>query len=163
MKRELLAVAKMANVNIQEAAGIVRRNPLLGEEIHIDEELINLEEAVAATRASEDLHEYPVVRQHLIRDQRQMLKHCIGQIARMIHGRRLPRQYSQQDTIQALTRLIRLLVDEKLQRGKQIERSTLQIVEPFLSLSQRRNLGEWKSFSPRLQAQVIKRHLSSIW
>lgn len=153
----------MANVNIQEAVGIVRRNPLLGEEIHIDEELINLEEAVAATRVSDTMNEYPEVRNFLIRDQRQMLKHIIGQLARMMQGRHLPRSYTEEDTMHALGRLIRLLVDEKMLRGKEIERPTLQIVEPFLSLHQRRNLGEWKSFSPRMQAQLIKRRLSTLW
>jgi hypothetical protein len=138
LKLALKAVAKLANVNMSEAANTIRRHPLLEEEIHIEEELINLQEALNSSEiASETLHRYPAVRKHIIAEQRAILKHSIGMIDRMLQNRRLPRQYTQQDVQFSMRKLIRLLVGEAHRVNKEIDEDILEIIKPHLSWRQR--------------------------
>jgi hypothetical protein len=164
VKQALRAAAQFANVDINQASATVRINPILGEEIHIDEELINLEEALAVSiTANESLKGYPKVHRHIVLEQRLMLKHCIGQITRMLQGKRLPRKYSKKDTEYALSKLIQILVNEALRVGKHIDQEVLESVRPFLTLKQRKELGEWSSFSPRVYLQMAHHKVTSIW
>src|SRR5687767_2020329 len=81
----LKAISQLTRIDVQEAAQTVRRNPLLDEEIHIDEELINLEEAFNIYKtAGKDLRNYPHVRKHMMREQYFILKHTIGLVCRMM-------------------------------------------------------------------------------
>lgn len=164
MKNALAAMAKLANVNLVQAESIVRQNPILGEEIYIEEELINLEESLATSRAAEEsLKNYPKLHHHIVREQRLMLKHCFGQLIRMSQGRRLPRKYSDKDTQYALGKLIQLLVNEALSGGKYIDDEILTTIKPFLTVRQRRILGEWHSFSAKMYLQIMQHKLSGIW
>lgn len=164
MKVALKAIAQLAEVDLNEATTIVRRNPLLEEEIHIDEELINLEETIVSNRvASESLRSYPTVRKHLLVEQRVMLKHCFGQIARMMQGRRLPRRYTEKDITFATTKLVRLIVNEALRVGKAIDDDVLEAIKPFLTIRQRIELREWGSFSPSIYLELARRKLTNIW
>jgi len=164
LNQALHAVAKLANINLGQAEKVVREHPILGEEIHIDEELINLEESLASNRAANhSLKEYPKLYRHIVREQRQMLKHCFGQLTRMMQGRRLPRKYSDKDTEYALGKLIQILIGEALRIGKPIDSETLNVVKPFLTLRQRKELGEWESFSAKTYAQGLRYKISNIW
>lgn len=164
MKQALDAVAKLANVDLHAAASTVRHNPILGEEIHIEEELINLEESLVGNRAADDsLKKYPKMHLHVVREQRLMLKHCFAQLNRMIQGRRLPRKYSRKDTEYAMSKLVQILIGEALRVGKHIDKETLETVKPFLTIKQRYELGQWDSFSPRLYFQMARHKLSNMW
>jgi hypothetical protein len=164
LKQALDAVAKLANVNLDQAVQTVRHNPILGEEIHIEEELINLEESLASHRvADHSLRNYPKLYHHVVREQRLMLKHCCGQLVRMLQGRRLPRRYSEKDTQYALSKLIQILITEALRAGKHIDNETLSTVKPFLTLRQRKELGEWGSLNPRMYLQLMRHKFTSIW
>lgn len=164
MTTELKAVAQFANTDLETAVASTRTHPLWEEEIHIEEELINLQEAFEThAAADQSLARYPQMRRYLLREQRNILRHCIGLIARMQKGRRLPRQYDQQDTEYALTKLIRLLVGEALRVNKQIDDEILEILSPFLTLRQRLQLGEWKSFSLRLHLQMFTYRVAALW
>lgn len=164
MKKALVAMARLANVNLVQAQSIIRNNPILGEEIYVEEELINLEESLAGSRAAEySLRGYPKMHRDIVREQRLMLKHCFGQIVRMLQGRRLPRQYSDKDTQYALSKLIQLLIDEALRAGKHIDDEILTTIKPFLTIRQRYELKEWSSFSPRLYIQTAHHRFSSMW
>lgn len=164
MTSALKAAAKLANVDLQTATTTVRHNPILGEEIHIEEELINLEESLATNRAAEDsLKSYPKMHHHIVREQRLMLKHCFGQAARMLQGRRLPRKYTKKDTEYAVSKLIQILIGEAIRLGKQIDREVLETVKPFLTMRQRYELGEWDSISPRLYLQLARHKISNMW
>jgi hypothetical protein len=156
LKVELKAVAQLANMDLKTAAATTRKHPLWEEEIHIEEELINLQEAFEThAAADESLTQYPQMRRYLVREQRNILKHCIGLIARMQKGRRLPREYDEKDTEYALTKLIRLLVAEAVRVDRKIDDEILEILKPFLSLRQRLHFKEWKSLSPRLYARLV--------
>jgi hypothetical protein len=164
VKSALMAMAKLANVNLMQAESIVRQNPILGEEIYIEEELINLEESLATSRAAEEsLKNYPKLHYHIVREQRLMLKHCFGQLIRMSKGKRLPRKYSDKDTQYALSKLIQLLVNEALTGGKYIDKEILATIRPFLTVRQRRILGEWNSINAKLYLQTLHHKLTNIW
>jgi hypothetical protein len=163
VKQALKAAAKLANVDLQTAATTVRQNPILGEEIHIEEELLNLEEALATNRAAEDsLKDYPTLHNHIVREQRLMLKHCFGQAVRMLQGRRLPRKYSSKDIEYAISKLIQILIGEAIRVGKHIDKEILETVKPFLTMRQRYELGEWNSISPRLYMQLARHKLATL-
>jgi len=69
MKQALTAVASVANVDIRRAALSTRRQPLFNEEIHIEEELINLEEAIKHYHlAAQTLKKYPEMRRHTLKE-----------------------------------------------------------------------------------------------
>lgn len=160
MKHALVKLAQLSAVDMKRATASSRRHPLWDEEIHIEEELINLDESLTTHRVAEDtLREYPSMYKHLLKEQRAILNHCVGLIARMIKGDNLPRSYSEADTTYALTRLTRLIVAEALRVGRQIDEEVLEALKPFLSLQQRLQLREWGSFSPRIYAQLFYRRL----
>lgn len=163
MTSALKAAARLANVDLQAAVVTVRHNPILGEEIHIEEELINLEESLATNRAAEDsLKSYPKMHHHIVCEQRLMLKHCFGQATRMLQGRRLPRKYTRKDTEYAVSKLIQILIGEALRLGRQIDHEILETVKPFLTMRQRYELGEWNSISPRLYLQLVRHKISNM-
>ncbi len=164
MKNALKKLAELSAVDLQRAVRTTRNHPLWNEEIHIEEELINLDETLATARVAQDtLQEYPHMRRHLLREQRAILVHSVGLVARMIKGEQLPRTYTEADTMYALTRLTRLLVDEAVRVGRKIDQDVIDTLKPFLSLRQRKQLGEWGSFSPRLYAQLAHRRLTSAY
>jgi hypothetical protein len=158
LKRVLKAVANLTQVDIKDAAVFTRKHPLWQEEIHIEEELINLEEAFATgAAAGESLRHYPQMRIPLIKEQRAVLRHCIGLIERMTTGKELPREYGEDDIKFAIVKLIRLIVNEALRVGKSIDEEVLQAIRPYLSLRQRWHLGQWAQYSPRMELEMLKR------
>lgn len=164
MKLALKKLAKLSAVDMKRATGTKRHHPLWNEEIHIEEELINLDESLATHRvAQETLKKYPSIHSHLLREQRDILNHCIGLVARMLKGDKLPREYSEADVTYALTRLTRLVVAEALRVGKEIDRDVLEVLKPFLSLRQRVELREWGSFRPKLYVQLAYHRLWSTY
>lgn len=164
LKVELKAVAQLADLDMKTALVSTRRHPLWEEEIHIEEELINLQEAFEThAAADESLTQYPKLRRHLVREQRTILRHCVGLIARMQKKQRLPREYDEQDLTYAITKLTRLLITEAMRVDKKIDEEIIEILRPFLSLKQRLQLRQWKSFSPRLYTQLFFYRVSSVW
>lgn len=139
MKIELKAIAKLAGVNMQRAAKVVRKNPLLREEVHIQESLVNLEESLESFKAAEGtLDRYPNVRVHVLKEQRLILHHCIGSIFRMLQGEHsLPAPYTDKEIARYLTRLIRLVVGETMRSSDKIDNEVLEIVSPYLNWHQR--------------------------
>jgi hypothetical protein len=134
----LKGVAKLTHIEIPIAVKTVRHNPLLETEIHIDEELINLKESFDAYHmAGETLHEYPQVRTHVLRERRSIMKHCIGLLSRMIHGKKLTRQYTEQDIDAAVRRLVQLIVIDSRRNGMFIDRDIMDTFRPFLGPVQR--------------------------
>lgn len=134
----LKAVARLTHVDIRDAVSIVRKNPILGDEIHIEEELINLEEAISTYHlAGSSLDAYPDMKQHLLREKRLVLKHCIGLIARMIQGKELPRAYTVVDVNNAVRRLVRLVVRDAERANIRIDDEVMRVMHPLLSFRQR--------------------------
>lgn len=143
MKLALQAAAKVADITMAEAARTVRKHPLLEEEIHISEELINLEESLQTHGVgSEVLKSYPKLQRHIQAEQKQIIKHSIGLIDRMLHQRRLPRHYTRHDTEYSLKKLIRLIVAEAQLVNKEIDDDVMKLLRPFLTRRQRFASGE---------------------
>lgn len=164
MKIALKAAAQLADINIRSAVTTVRHNPLFDEEIHIEEELINLEEVLATrTVAENSLTKYPKVRRHMMQERKEVLEHCVGLIIRMLQGRRLPRRYSEKDTEYAITKLVRLIVDEARRIEKEIDEDVMDIIRPFLSWRQRIALREWSAPSLRVTLQFARRKFFARW
>jgi hypothetical protein len=141
-KAALKTIAKLSHVNVREAVNAVRKNPLLGDEIHIDEELINLEEAMHSYRlATENLIHYPTIKAHLHREKRDILKHCFGLIIRMVYNKRLPHAYDINDTRRAIRRLVQLVVEDMRRSKMQIDQTSVDILFPLLNVRQRLQYG----------------------
>ena len=144
MKVALKAVASVANINIGQATQITRRQPLFDEEIHIEEELINLEEAIDSYHlAAPTLKEYPDMRRQALRERRAILTHCVGLIARMLHKQPLPREYTPADTQFAIQKLVRLLVKDARKVGYQLNNKQLEAMRPYMNWQQQFNYREW--------------------
>lgn len=157
MKRTLSALAQLTNINIKEAKQVTRHHPLLNEEINIEEELVNLEEAFSTYEtAAKTLKQYPQLSRHMVVEQRTILKHCVGLVARMIQGKSLPRKYDHDDISYALMKLVRLIVREALRVGKRIDKETLHSFEPYLTPRQRLKLGLGVRLDPKLYWQLTK-------
>lgn len=138
MKLALKAVAKLADIKINEAENTNRRNPLFNEEIHIEEELINLEEAISSYHlASDTLKHYPQMRLHILKERRQILKHCIGLISRMQKGRELPRKYDSKDIETATRKLVSLVVEDAKKANYEIDKQMMDVFKPHLQGKQR--------------------------
>lgn len=138
------AIADIYKIQISDAAVFLRNNPLFGNEIHIDEELINLEEMIR-TYWQSDLafkKKYPALHRHLATERYESLKHTIGLIVRMIGGKPLPFEYSKSDCDYALRRLARLTVFELQATGIKVDKRLLQKFQPFLSVRQRWQTGD---------------------
>lgn len=160
MNTALKHLARLSAIDIKRAIVTKRRHPLWNEEVHIEEELINLDESLATYRAAEDtLQHYPKMRGHIVREQRVILHHCVGLIARMVKGESLPREYTDVDTTYAFTRLTRLVIAEMLRVGRPMDKEMLDALKPFLSMRQRLALREWGSISLRLYVQLAYRRL----
>ncbi|HVS59007.1 MAG TPA: hypothetical protein VHD60_04740 [Candidatus Saccharimonadales bacterium] len=137
-KVALRAVARLAHINVYDAYTVVRHNPLLGEEIHIEEELINLEELIKTYHmGGGSLNRYPSMKQHILREKRLVLKHCIGLIIRMLQGKRLPRSYTSVDIKHAIRRLVRLVIEDAQKAHIRLDDEVLHGVQPLLSWRQR--------------------------
>ncbi len=143
-KAALKAVSRLTRIDLVSAARTKRHNPILDSEIHIEEELINLQESLDSFYAAGDtLKQYPKIRQHITKEKRAITKHCIGMIVRMMHGRSLPHSYSQKDMEAALQKLVQLVVEEARRTGKRIDEDMIEVFRPFLSVRQRVEMGEW--------------------
>ena len=161
-KGALRAIARLTHINLRQAAMVVRHNPLLGDEIHIEQELVNLEEAIKTYQmAGETLNQYPEMRAQMIHEKRIILKHCIGLVLRMIHGNRLPRPYSEDDTHTATKRLVQLVVSDIHRNGVAIDGELLTAVRPFVSWRTRWSLTEkpWQGLSLPPVSSLLPRKL----
>ena len=154
MKQALAALADLVRVNVKDASNSTRQHGLWEEEIHIEEELINLEEAFATNiAAQQSLRDYPAMRLNLIREQRAILTHCIGLLARMTQGAHLPRSYDQHDAAEAMRRLTRLIINEALRVRKSVNKEVLTALSPYMTRRQRLsfdNLGKPNSVGLRI-------------
>ncbi|HSH55920.1 MAG TPA: hypothetical protein VK983_03780 [Candidatus Limnocylindrales bacterium] len=156
-KAALKAVSRLTRIDLVSAARTKRHNPILDSEIHIEEELINLQESLDSLYAAGDtLQQYPKIKSHISQEKRQITKHCIGMIIRMMHGRALPRSYTQKDIEFALAKLVQLVVDEARRTGKRIDEDMIQVFRPFLSLRQRVEMREL-GFDMVVQASQMPR------
>jgi hypothetical protein len=143
LKQALSALADLVRVNIKDATKITRQHGLWEEEIHIEEELINLEEAFATNiAAQQSLRDYPAMRLNLIREQRAILTHCIGLLARMAHGAHMPRAYDQRDLHDSMKRLTRLIINEALRVRKSVNKEILAALQPYMTRRQRLSFDE---------------------
>jgi len=133
-RKAIIALAKLTHVNLAQAMTVIRHNPLLGDEIHIEEELINLEEAIHTFRmAGETLDDYPDMKQQLLHERRLILKHCFGLVLRMLQGKQLPRTYTPQDTQAAVRKLIKLIVVDIHRSHVVIDENILASLRPFVA------------------------------
>lgn len=143
-KLALKAIAKLTQIDIQAAAKTTRYNPILDSEIHIDEELINLQESIDTYHTAGDtLQKYPKVRAHILRERCTILKHCIGLIERMLRGRKLTHTYSPEDIDYAVRRLISLIVADARRADQRIDDEIMEVLRPFMTLRQRIEMREW--------------------
>lgn len=134
----LLTVAEVSKIDLVSAIKAKRHNPILDAEIDIEEELINLQESVASLEAAGDtIYLYPEMYSHIEKEERAVLKHCIGLVARMILGKNLPRPYSRADVDRALRRLVQLIVVKTNRAGKRLDEDILATFRPFLTVRQR--------------------------
>jgi hypothetical protein len=134
----LRTVAKVAQIELVTAVKSKRHNPILDAEIHIEEELINLQESVASLAAAGDtVHRYPKMYSYIAREKRAILKHCIGLVTRMVYGKNLPRPYTRADVDHALRKLVQLIVLEAKRAGRQLDDDIMATLRPFLTVRQR--------------------------
>jgi len=134
MESALKAVARVVSVDINQAMKFSRRQPLFNEEIHIEEELINLEEAIKSFHiAYPTLKKYPHMRRNAIRERRQIITHRIGMAARMLRGRPLPRDYTERDTEFVIHKLVNLVVGDAQAVGYRIDDYSFEKMKPHLS------------------------------
>jgi len=132
-KHAVTAVARLTRINLHEAVVVQRKSPVLGEEIHIEEELINLAEAVKVYRlALPTFKQYPNLRPHLHQEKRLILKHCLGLIVRMLMGKQLPRRYTAEDISESIKKLVRIIVEDIRRSGYKFDAETRRVFEPFL-------------------------------
>jgi hypothetical protein len=154
-KSALKAIAKITHIDLVSALQSKRHNPILDTEIHIEEELINLKESLDTYYAAgETLQKYPAVHLHVAREKRAILKHCIGLVIRMMHGRTLPRPYTKQDIDYAVRRLVQLIVEEARRAGKRIDDDIMAIFRPYLSVRQRLVLRDFNMDMVKQAAQL---------
>lgn len=138
MKHALKAIADVYHIELHEAAQYRRQNPLIGDEIQIEQELVNLEEAMQAYWSARGAFtKYPQIHQHLAIERHQALKHCIGLLVRMLKQEPLRHPYEQKDIALALRRLARLVCDELKAAGREMDRKTVHVLAPLLSWRQR--------------------------
>jgi hypothetical protein len=164
LKVALRAAARITGINLKAAESAQRHNPLLGEEVMINQELINLKESYGMSRASQDtILRFPSMYQNLMQDQGEATLHSIGLIGRMIHGQRLPQTYSKRDTLVALTTLVRLVVGEAVRCGKRLDDEIIEVVRPYLTLRQRKALKQRIAFDMNLQFELTAHRFQSIW
>lgn len=143
-KAALREVARLTRIDLLSAVRTKRHNPILDSEIHIEEELINLQESLDSMYAAGDtLEAYPQIKSHISREKNHITKHCMGMILRMMHGRSLPHPYTQEDIEFAVRKLVQLVVDEARRTGKRIDDDMMEVFKPFLSVRQRVEMREW--------------------
>ncbi|HET6924703.1 MAG TPA: hypothetical protein VFH39_02655 [Candidatus Saccharimonadales bacterium] len=148
-KHALSAVAKLTHVDLHEAVAVQRTSPLLNEEIPLEEELINLEEAVKTYRlAMPNFQRYPKMRTHLHQEKRLILKHCLGLMMRLLMKRPMHGAASSSDAGRAISRLVQIIVEDIRRNGIRLDTETKRIFEPFLDLKLRLMLSErpWSRF-----------------
>jgi hypothetical protein len=151
-KLALKAVAKQTDIDIRDATKTKRHNPIMDQEIHIEEELINLQETQESYyTAGETLSEYPKIQSHMLNEHRTILQHCIGLTERMLHGRKLPYSYTTADVDHAVRRLVGLIVEDSRRKGQRIDGDVMDILKPFMSVRQRVRMGEWGTDMIRLR------------
>jgi hypothetical protein len=161
-KTALRAVAQLAHIDIASSIRVVRRHPLFDDEIHIEEELINYQEAMQAYHAMNTLQEYPEIRAHVAQEKRLILKHCVGLLVRMMYRKRLPRHYTEEDTQFATKKLLRLVVEDSYRAGKQIDSRILNSIWPMITWRQRIRLSERsKLLLGRVRPSITSQHAFS--
>jgi hypothetical protein len=141
-KTALRAVAQLGHIDIPSSVRVVRRHPLFDDEIHIEEELINYQEAVQAYHAMNTLQDYPEIRAHVAQEKRLILKHCVGMLVRMMYRKRLPQHYTEEDTVFATKKLLRLVVEDSYKGGKRIDPRVINSIWPLITWRQRFQLRE---------------------
>lgn len=164
MKSVLKAVANLTDINIQQAMAQVRHNPLLDEEVNIEEELINLEEAIRAYRAAVEtktLQNYPSLKRHLLAECRSSLVHAIGLVARMLKGQKLPRQYTLEDTKYALQKIVRLVVADAQRTNRKLSPDFIEVTKPYMSVRQQLNFRKEHSLNPMGYARIARRSVTT--
>jgi hypothetical protein len=140
----LKAIAKLTRIDIRSAEQTTRQNPILESEIHIEEELINLQESLDTYyTAGDTLRSYPKIRSHFLQERESILKHCIGLVERMLHGRKLPYSYTAGDVDHAIKRLVQMVVEDSRRTGRRIDRDIMDIFLPFMTVRQRVKMREW--------------------
>lgn len=156
-RKALRAIAKLTQIDLVVAVKSKRHNPILDAEIHIEEELINLQESVESLAAAGDtVHRYPKMYSYISREKRAIMKHCIGLVARMLYGKKLPRPYTKADIDEALRRLVQLIVLEKRRSGRQIDDELMEVFRPFLTVRQRVALRDF-GMDLVMQASQLRR------
>jgi hypothetical protein len=157
-KVALRAVAQLGHIDIPSSIRVVRRHPLFDDEIHIEEELINYQEAVQAYHAMNTLQDYPDIRAHVAQEKRLILKHCVGLLVRMMYQKRLPRHYTDDDTVFATKKLLRLVVEDSYKEGKRIDPGIVNSIWPMITWRQRFQLRErGKLLAGKLRPAVTNR------
>ncbi|MDB5185731.1 MAG: hypothetical protein JWL85_254 [Candidatus Saccharibacteria bacterium] len=139
MRAAILAVAKLANVQISEAIKANRQHPLFGNEIDIKEELINLEEAIRVHHiGAASLKKYPTIEKHVMKEREQILVHCIGLVSRMLRGRKLDFDYTEEDIAYATKKLVRLIVKdaEKFGYFEGLNANAFKALLPYMTAAQ---------------------------
>lgn len=140
----LRAIARLAQIDIGSAAVTIRQNPILESEIHIEEELINLQESLDTYyTAGDTLRSYPKIRTYFLLERDAILRHCIGLTVRMLRGRRLPYSYNAADIDHAIRRMIQLIVEDCRRTGRRIDHDMMEIFKPFMTVRQRVKMHEW--------------------
>jgi hypothetical protein len=150
MSMLITTIAKLARIDPDKAGKAIRRHPVFGDEIHIDEELINLREAMQHyIDAGKAVKQYPAVEKHLRNEVKTIFTHCIGLVQRMIDGKPLPHSYTNDDIDAAIKQLIRILVDVGLANGRlqMCSRRIVAMLEPYMTFRQRSRLQESR-FAP---------------
>ncbi|HEX8181988.1 MAG TPA: hypothetical protein VF575_00125 [Candidatus Saccharimonadales bacterium] len=144
LKLALKAIARLGRIDMASAKRIKRQNPLLETEIHIEEELLNLQESLDTYHTAGDtLRSYPTMQSHFLREKESILQHCVGLVARMLGGRKLPYSYTAKDADRAVRRLIQLLVEDARRSGRRIDNDIMEIFVPFMTVRQRVKMRQW--------------------
>jgi hypothetical protein len=148
LQHEVITLARLTGVDIEKAAQVVRKHPVYGDEIHIDEELINLHEtAEHYLQTLGSLKSYPTMEIHLKKELQAMTFHCLGMLWRMIKGQKLPLEYDERDLKYGVRELTRALIEivQKTGKSKLVDAKAYTTLYPFMTLKQRHRFEKKKS------------------
>ena len=151
VKIEIRALSRIVGIDVDDAEKTIRKNPLFGDEIHINEELINLDESLKHyLAAAPTLKKYPKLEKHLKQELKSILTHCLGLIVRMSRRRSVPFSYDEDTVKWSVTRLCRTIVDGAIyaRKARRLDRDAVEVLYPLLSVKQRAYFGGGSAFGP---------------
>ncbi len=141
IKQVIETLIKLAGLEAGKIDGIIRRHPLFGNEIHIDEELSNLTDSLDLyLRNQKSMKEYPAISKHTRSELQASLNHCLSILWRMAHGEKLGYAYNEKYLRNIIKEVTRVMVEavQLTNNHKLISGDAYKLLYPLMTLNQRR-------------------------